>query len=148
MLCVFGTYGVTFDGAIGRGLFVGVCAITIFIAVRYFRSLTDVPPLFRLALVLLRVISSVLVGALLAGVTVTNNVRVRDRIALETDQGLVASNSKLKASLENVKNGFASAGVDAEVIPKIEGPAPSAQPAMINSAILFTEAGFDGSTGR
>jgi hypothetical protein len=148
MLCFPGTYGVTFDGAIGRSLFVGVCAITIFVTVRYFRSLTGVTPLYRLALVLLRVISCLLVGALLAGVAVTSNVRVRDRISLETDPGLVASNSKLKASLENVKDALARAGIDAEEIPKIEGPAPSAQPAMINSAILFTEARFDDIKGR
>jgi hypothetical protein len=148
MLFVPATYGVTFDGAIGRSLFVGVCAVTIFIAVRYFRSLWDVTPLYRLALVSLRVISCLLVGALLAGVTVTINVPVRDRISLETDPGLVASNSKLKSSLETVENDLASAGVDAEETPEGEGPTPSAQPAIINSAILFTEAGFDGSTGR
>src|SRR6266478_8778397 len=106
MLYVPGKYVVTFDGAIGRGLFVGVCAITIFIAVRYFRSLTSVTPLYKLALVVLRVISCLLVGALLAGVTVTNNVRVRDGISLETDPGLSNSNSKLKAAFETVKNGL------------------------------------------
>ncbi|MDX6710653.1 MAG: hypothetical protein QOH96_1669 [Blastocatellia bacterium] len=148
MLCVPGTYVVTFDGAIGRGLFVGVCAFTIFIAVRYFRSLTSVTFLYRLALVLLRVISCLLVGALIAGVTVTSNVRVRDGISLETDPGLANSDSKLKAAFETVKNDLARAGVTVASSNGIDGPSPSDQPATINSAILFTEAGFDGSTGR
>jgi hypothetical protein len=129
---------VGFNGAMGCALFVACLAITLFVVVRYYRSLRRQGTLVRTALVSFRFISLLLIACAIWGLTVTYKVRRKDQILIRGEKSTGPANGDLSAAEKTVRSSLKDRTL--EGLPEsglaITGPpGPSA-------VVLFTDGAF------